>query len=64
MPAADNGKDLTVAMLRQHLNEQISKFLVFSFIFPPFHCVLMFGVFWGREKGGERGDLLECFNFK
>lgn len=36
MPAADNGKDLTGAMLRQHLNEQISKFLGFSFIFPPF----------------------------
>lgn len=53
MPVTDNGKAPTMAILKQHLNEQITAFFFSQINFSPFVCVLTFSVFWGREKVGK-----------
>lgn len=64
MPATDNGKDPTMAILKQHLNEQIRNFFFLDSFFPPLVVFWCWGVL-GKKEGWEGGDLhLECFHLK
>lgn len=51
MLSVDNGKDSTMAILKQHSDEHNSRLLVK--IFLALNCVFIFGEFWRRGKGGK-----------
>ena len=63
MPATDNGKDPTMAILKQHLNEQINRLFFLDSFFSLWLCFDVWRVL-GKREGWERGDLLECFHLK
>lgn len=62
MLSIDNGKDSTIAILKQHSDEHNSRIRVE--IFLALSCVFIFGQFWRRGKGGKEVNGTGTFSVK